>query len=448
MDGRTEQTRPIGGTGTGDGVGATAEGERPTGAGHAPAAGTLSGIPAARQSSPDVIRTILSGAAGSGPIVGSSGAATVVDEGAVHLQGLEDALPQVVARAQHTRLPFTLLLARPGPSSQGRSATPASAGEVEDLAASLSVSLSPVQDLFSAGPGHLGVVIPGRTGAGQREAMRLTRRAAAEGAPLFTWAAARYPRDATTAAGLIEVASNRLDGRLVSRIDDAAARTPERGTGRYGAAIWAGVGAAVLLGAIVFALHGANAPGTKSATGTLIQSQQGDGSGSGSQQPGGSSGSGTSGSAGGSYGGGSYYSTSGAPASGQSGVPAAGPAPGGSSGSGATSGGTGGATSGSGGTSGTGTQSSGSTGTSSGSGSGLPAGNGGSVLGGGTGTLGGGTGTTGTGTGTGTGTPTTTTTVPSTTTTTVPATTTTTSCTGLIQGLTCTVNGIVGGLNP
>jgi hypothetical protein len=422
-------------------------------------------------SSPAQIRSILSGisrpGAAPGTVWGSSGSAQLV-EGAVKLAAVEDALPEIVARAEHTRVPFTVLLARPGPSAAAGSPVPVPrAAEVDDLAAALSVSLSPMQDLYDAGRGHLAVIVPGRSGASQREAMRLTRRAAAEGAPLFTWAAARFPRDASTAAGLLEVASNRLDGRLVSRTDAAAARTPERGTGRYGAAIWAGVGAAVLMGAVAFALHGSGS-GPQSAAGMLSDGQPGTSASGG--QASGSTGSGGSGSNSGSGSSSAGHTSGGAGSTG------------GNSGSGTSSSGlnaaTGGASSGtgSGPTSTQGTPQSGTgqnllstattlPGSVLGTVGGLTGGGTGSLTGGGTGSSGtgssgtgtsgtgtSGTGTTGTGT-TGTGTTggtgstsgsggTTTTTAPPTTTTTVPS----SQCTGLVNTLTCTANNLLGGL--
>jgi len=285
-----EEARLIGGTETGVTAGVPVEGDLSAGAGPAPATGSLSSIPrSAEASSPDVIRAILSDVprlrpAGS-TVWGASGSAVIVDEGAVHLTPVDQALSDVVAQAGRTGSPFTLLLARPGPATaMSTTAPPVTAASVADLAASLSVSLNPAQELYSAGPGYLAAVIPGRSSVGRREAMRLTRRAAAEGAPVFTWAAALYPRDATTAAGLVETASNRLDGRLVSRTNDFGAREPRRNASRSGAAVWGGVAAAVLLGALFLALHGpSGAPHV--STGTISPGQGGSGgTGSGVQQ--------------------------------------------------------------------------------------------------------------------------------------------------------------------
>ncbi len=406
MDGRAGQVAPIGGTDAGsDSPGVPFKGDRSTGAGQAPAAGTLSGSPTARaSSSPEVIRAILSGiprpSAGlaptlgvtatpgpdTGTVMGSSGSTQLV-EGAVHVRSIDAALPDVVARAEHTRVPFTMLLVRPGPAaSAGALPPPATAADVEDLAAALSVSLSPVQDLYDAGRGHLAVIVPGRSGAGQREAMRLTRRAAAQGAPLFTWAAARYPRDADTAAGLLEVAANRLDGRLVSHTDAIATRRPERRAGRSGAAIWAGVGAAVLLGAVAFALHGSASHNPRSAAGALSSGPPGTAA---------SNGQSASGS-------GSFSSTNGGRGSGTSGGAGASGGPG-------NPGGTGSSASGVGGAPGPGTGGSGTTTTTS---------------------------------------PTSPPTTSTTTTSPTSTTTTTGPCNGLVNSLTCTVNNLLGGHTP
>ena len=286
------EVRLIGGTDIGARAGVPVEGDHSAGSGPAPATGSLSSLPHLGEaiSTPDAIRSILADVPrprrSEATVWGASGSAQIVDDGAVRLKGLDHSLPQEVARAGHAGSVFTLLLARPGPAAGAASPLPpVTAGAVADLAASLSVSLDREQELYSAGPGYLAVVLPGRAGAGRREAMRLTRRAAAADAPPFTWAAAQYPRDATTAAGLLEVATNRLDGRLVSRTDYAAAPERERSASRSGAAIWGGVAAAVLLGALFFGLHGSGAA-PHGSTGTQSPGQTGsDASGSGIQPP-------------------------------------------------------------------------------------------------------------------------------------------------------------------
>lgn len=442
MDGRARQTAAFGGKDAGSGsTGVPGTGDHSTGAGLAPAAGTLSGSPNGRGlSSSEVIRTILAGIsrpdAPAGTVWGASGSTELV-EGVVLLTAIEDALPEVVARAEHTRVPFTVLVARPGPAAAPGTRGPApTTADVEDLTAALSVSLSPTQELYDAGRGHLAVVVPGRTGAGQREAMRLTRRAAAQGAPLFTWAAARFPRDASTAAGLLEVAVNRLDGRLVSRIDAAAARTPERGTGRYGAAIWAGVAAAVLLGAVAFALHGSGPSSPQTATGTMSSGLPGAGSGGGSA---GGSSSGTSGSAGSS-------SSTGSGATGSSGAPGAGNATPAASGPSASTGAS--ANSGPGSPSATtGTPQAGTSSTQNLLSTATTLPSTGGLLGGtsSTGTTGTTSGSTSEATGSGTGGTGTSGSTTTTTTTTAPS-STSSQCTGLVTSLTCTTNNLLGGL--
>lgn len=356
-----------------------------------------------------MIRSILSDLPRSNPetgtVLGASGSAVVADAGAVPLPPLGQALPLAVARAQNTGSFFSLVLARPGSAaSAGSYVAPVTAGAVADLAASLSVSLGPSQELYAAGDGYLAVVVPGRGGASRREATRLARRANAEGAPMFAWAAAAYPRDGTTASALLATASNRLDGRLVSRTDFAAPREPERGVGRSGAAIWAGVAAAVLIGALAFALHGSK-PATHPSIGSGVRAGgSATGSPSTNRQAAVGSLSGTGpGGAGGPAGG----STTGGRAGDPSGGGAGGSAPSGSSGTGTASDGTSSDTGSGSATSSSATTLPASTATT------LPAaGSGGSV------------GTT------------TTTAVSSTTTTTAP-------CNGLVLSLTCTAGNVV-----
>src|SRR5579884_2626323 len=194
--------------------------------------------PMGASSSPEMVRAFLSGI--SMPPAGEP-------EGALTLGTVDEDLADAVIRAEQLRLPFTLMLARPG--AAGRQPAPP-ASQVEDLAAALSVSLLPAQELLRGKEGHLAVVIPGSS---RREAVLLARRAAGGGAPLFSWAAARFPKDATTAAGLLQVAAHRLDG---APGDWAVPEAPARGGRRGVAGLWAGVAAAVVVGAAAFAMHG------------------------------------------------------------------------------------------------------------------------------------------------------------------------------------------------
>jgi len=229
------------------------------------------GVSGQGMSSPEVVRAILSG------ISRPPTPAVVADDGAVHRASLEEALPELVARAQEVRVPFTIVLARPGPAATGEAPPTASPSEVEDLAAALSVSVTSDQELMQAGPQHLAVVIAGRSGRVQREALQLMRRAAGEGAPLFTWAAARYPKDATTWRGILQVGSQRLDG-TVGPVADAVGALPRLGGRRAGLAVWGAVAASVLFAAAAFAFHGSRTPGPTSALGTGPGNQSGNGS--------------------------------------------------------------------------------------------------------------------------------------------------------------------------
>lgn len=407
--------------------------------------------PATGGYSPADVRALLTGI--------SKPPAPETEVGAVHLASSDRVLPGVIARAANSGTPFSLVVARPGPAaSPGHPAGTPSAGQVADLAAALSVSVGPSQELLQAGTHHLAVVIPGNTGTGRRQALQLMQRAAGAGAPLFTWAAARYPRDATTADRLVEVGRRRVDGFEVGAGHPAAAAAGS-GSRRRAGAVWAGVAAAALVAALAFGLHGsggparpgsgANTPATGGQAGTTSSSGHSGGtvggsatlsSGEGSTFPGHSGSVGSSSGSGGTTGTGT---SAGSGDTGSGGAQQANPP----SGSGS---GTGSGTQGSGGSSSSGTNTNtggGNTGSGSGTGGdpgvvgGLTSGLGntvGGVLGTTTGSTGSGitstsgtsgAGTTGTGsttgtTGTGTG---------------------TNPCSGLLNTLTCTVNGVLGG---
>jgi hypothetical protein len=396
-------------------------------------------------------------------------------DGTLHLRNADEILADVVVRAREASLPFTLMMARPGPVGLSTAIAPA---EVEDLAAALSAASGADDEVLRAGPAHLAIVIPGRGSATRRQAMQLARSAAAEGAPLFSWSAARFPHDATTAAGLVQRAKERLDGDAAADAGDDVITPlrPAARTGRSGAAaVWAGVAAALLVGGAAYAFHGSGGTGgsaggqagSPSTSGTTAASGSMGGDlsgadlqasghtavsgGSGSQHSGGGSVSGTAGAAG---------TTSGPSAS-------TGGAAGGQAGSG-TSGSSGGSNSGVGGKLPVGIQSSTPTtlplstvttvlgnlpgGTSAGGVLGSVGSTVGGVVGTVTGTVGGvlgtvtGTGSTGTSSGsTGTSGTTTTTTAPGSTGT-GGTSSGTGNCTGLLQSLTCTVGGLLGGL--
>ncbi|HAM01993.1 MAG TPA: hypothetical protein DCQ30_07160 [Acidimicrobiaceae bacterium] len=393
--------------------------------------------------------------------------------GAVHLASSDRVLPGVIARAANSGTPFSLVVARPGPAaSPGHPTGTPSAGQVADLAAALSVSLGPSQELLEAGPHHLAVVVPGNPATGRRQAVLLMQRAAGAGAPLFTWAAARYPRDATTADRLVDVGRRRVDGVEVAG-DRSIGAASGSGSHRRAGAIWAGVAAAAaLVAALALGLHGSGGParpgsgasgggqpGTSSSghPGGSVGGSADLSSGVGSTFPGSGSGSGQPGSHGSSSGSGGATGTSGGTPGGSQGTSGGTTGSGGGSG-GSTTGG-GGNSTGSGGTTPTGN------GGNSGSGSGLVGGltsdlgntvsgvantvsGAGNTVSGvgntisgsgstGSGLLGPGSGSTGSGT---TGTSGTTST--GTTGTTGSG---TNQCSGLLNTLTCTVNGVVGG---
>jgi hypothetical protein len=322
-------------------------------------------------------------------------------EGVVDLQPVDRVLPGLLSRASATGTPLTLVLARPGAPT----AVSVPPGSVADLASALAVSLAPDQHLLSAGPGHLAVVLAGGPGAGRRHAERLMQRAAVAGAPLLTWAMACHPRDGSSASALLSAAGARLQQPV----------TAQPGTRRGGAALWAGVAAALLAGLFAYVL------GTGHGSSPSARADDA-GSGQGSVAPAG----GTAPSSGGSDSGqvGPSVQTS-VPPSWFGGAAGGSSAPSGTSGGSAT------------GTSGPG-QSSGPGAGSSGGSFGLPTGGGQQSTGS--------TPTTTLPLGITTTTiPVTTTTTPSGGTNTTGTTTTGTQCTGLLQGLICTVNGLLGG---
>ncbi len=195
--------------------------------------------------------------------------------GTVEMAPVEDALPDVVRLAESDGRPFRLFLARPGPAVVPGAAVPAvSPDDVADLAAALSAALGPEQALFSAGPAHLAVVIPGGR---ERRASALARSAAAGGAPTFTWAACRYPRDARTARSLFQLAAHRLDGAERFLAEDATDDVAV-GADRRAARVLAALAFAVTLVAAVLVAGGGKSgttnprslreiPGTVSAQG-------------------------------------------------------------------------------------------------------------------------------------------------------------------------------------
>lgn len=403
-------------------------GDDTTGPGAAPGVGAPSSPP--RTSGPDTIRAILAGISSPAP---RAPTLTVVrpaeeappaagpevrpedpaawpgppeDPGGLTLASVDVVLPHIVESARAAGRPLTVVVARPGPAATpGVRLAPASPGAVADLAAALAVSLDPEQDLLSDGPGHLVVTTLG--GAGRRDTVALMQRAAEAGAPMFTWAAARFPRDAQSAGALLDLARARVDGT-----EPVAERRS------VAAVVWAGAAAALLVAAFAFIAHGHGAPrasGTAGGHGATGATHTGALSGTG----------GTGGSfSGGSVSGGSGSSASGSRATGTGGSGSVGGGGTGSSGTGSGVAGTGTSAGNTGGTGSSGTGG-GSTATTTLSGSG----------GNTTAT------TTGNTTATTTGSTTGTTTVNSTS----PTTTTTVCSYNLLGQLICTVNGLLGG---
>ena len=382
-------------------------------------------VPPPGTGTPDAIRAILAGISNTAPAAPTltvlrpddeapaqptAGAPQPGDEplledpGALSLASVDVVLPHILESAHAAGRSLSVVVARPGPAATpGVRVAPASAGTVADLAAALAVSLGPEQDLLSHGPGHLVVTMLG--GSPRREATALMQRAAEAGAPMFTWAAARYPNEAQSATGLLDLARARVDGT------EPVAERRSRA-----AAVWAGVAAAALVAAFAFIVNGHGSHHPTGQTGGQNGAAGGSAGGSPSLSgSGGSSGAAnTGGSASGSSGhGSSGYGSSGYGSSGYGG-------PGGGSGTGVSGSGTSGGTA------------------SNGTGSGTDTGNGTTQT-----TLP--SNTTGTTTGNTTGTSTVTTTANNPTTT-VPATTTTTVCsTNLLGQLVCTVGGLLGG---
>ena len=187
-----------------------------------------------------------------------------VPVGETTLVPVENALADVIGRAEHSGTPFTLLLARPGGAARAGYAPVPSAADVADLGAAFTAALGPAESLHSAGLSHVAAILPGKA---KRDATALTQRTADLGAPTFTWVALRYPTDARTARGLLQLAAHRLDGteRVVADELTAAAWWRRRG-------VLAAVGsvAAVLLvlGLTMGASHGRRgAQGGDPATG-------------------------------------------------------------------------------------------------------------------------------------------------------------------------------------
>jgi hypothetical protein len=165
------------------------------------------------------------------------------------LDSVDRVLPELIARSSAARSPLSLVLVRPGrPGSD----EPAPAGGIADLAAALTVSLAPDQQLLSAGHGQLAVVVPGGPGTARRHATRLMQRAALAGAPMLTWAMASCPRDGSSSIALMQSAIGRL--QLPAGKPKAAALL---GRG----ALWVGAAAAGLVGVLAYTLgsgHGAH----------------------------------------------------------------------------------------------------------------------------------------------------------------------------------------------
>jgi hypothetical protein len=226
------------------------------------------------------------------------------EAGHVALRPIEPALAEVVRRAAASGAPFSLVLARPGAGATPGVPVPmAPAAAVADLAAALSCALEPAHSLYGAGPSHLAVIVPGSR---QRDAVALAQRAADGGAPTFTWVAVRYPRDARTASGLLQLAAQRLDGIGDGVVGDAAGAW-----WRSRAALTAIGAAAALVVALVLMGGGKTAGSHRTAdrqgTGGAISSSGGSASTGGSST--GSAGSSTAGTGG--SGGGSSTGTTG-----------------------------------------------------------------------------------------------------------------------------------------
>lgn len=148
------------------------------------------------------------------------------------LSGVEHVLPGLVGRAATTGVPFALVMARPtAEGSAGSPIGPAATSHLEDLASALAASLAPGEELLVADD-HLALVLPGGLVGSRRRAARVARRAAAQGAPGFAWAAARCPRDATSAAALVAAARRRLEAAAAPRSGRRLKAWTERASGR------------------------------------------------------------------------------------------------------------------------------------------------------------------------------------------------------------------------
>src|SRR5579872_5689022 len=258
-------------------------GGQSTGSGGAPATEVPSAPPTGSSASPQMVRAILSGIwtpAEAGPEAPMS----PVLEGMVNLDSANRVLPELIARSSATRSPLSLVLVRPGKAGDTEPAPP---GGIADLAAALTVSLAPSQQLLQSGPGHLAVAVTGGPRAARRHAQRLMARAALAGAPVLTWAMASYPRDGSSSAALIQTATGRL--QLPARTRAAAA-----GHGR--GALWAGVAAAALVGVVAYTVGSGHGPKSPSASSAVADSGQSALSAAGGSSP--SSGTSTSGQAG------------------------------------------------------------------------------------------------------------------------------------------------------
>ena len=359
----------------------------------APASPTLTVVPPAEEPTTAVVEPVTPAApAADGPALAG---AVAEDPGAVSLASVDVVLPHILESARAAGRPLSIVVARPGPSAvPGVRLAPPSPGTVADLAAALAVSLGPEQDLLADGPHHLVVTTLGS--APRRATAALMQRAAEAGAPMFTWAGARFPQDGQSAAELLDMARARVDGT------EPVVEEERRGKV---AAVWVGVAAALAVAAFAFLVHGHGSHTPSQAAGGGIATNHAPG-GAASLSGGHAGGSGNAGGA--ASGGSASYIYSG-------------PGNGGGGSSGTGSGSTGSGSTGSG---------------STGSGS--------------TGSGGGGTATTvpsnSTATTIGNTTPTTTANTTNATTTTVAPTTTTTACTyQLVLGqLVCVVQGLLG----
>jgi hypothetical protein len=176
------------------------------------------------------------------------------------LGSVERRLPELLARAATACTPLSVVVVRPGPAAPYASVSGAPRRRLGDLATALSETLGPDQALLRAGPRHLAVVVPGTPRAAKRQVLRLMERAARAGAPQCVWSVARYPSEATTATGLMDLGRRRVETTVSER---SAVTGAPIGSDRHGraAAAWAGVAAAVLVGALAYTVHDPRAAG-------------------------------------------------------------------------------------------------------------------------------------------------------------------------------------------